>query len=813
MEVLNPQPENLTVNFDQGTVFPVPLSSGENEIPIFVKAESTTGSYDVKIKITIDNGDVIYSNIKIYVTEQGYERLPDLMVSNRDISFSNSNPNSGDPVTLIARIHNIGATAVSDVLVEFYDLDDYLGAATIENIDPGSIETAHISVSFTDEGVHLIRVVVDPYDQSDVIQELDETNNEASQILQVGSISESMGNIFVTASTPSTVTAGYLFKITGHSMYEIYVNEEWNRDYVVKGGAVQIIISNDTGDEWVYSDAHTDINGNFSKLVQAPSDTGSYHISIRVTDKTFSGNRDLSFSVVGASPDPVNSLPSPPTYSGTGNWTSSGGAWVWVWKVPPVNEPTPTEDLFVYSEDIAFSKDNPAFEEEITIFTNINYWASSTEYAAKDVAVNIYVTYPSLPKVKIGQTIIDNITMGQPDFGSRYISASWKNRAEGIYIVEVEIVPLDTGYVEETQLNNAATRAIIVGNLQPGKGAVSGQVTDPFGGYNGATINLINNNETIDSTNTDQMGHYLFPEVLVGDYQVEIETPIGYEVLNSEVKSTTVSSSFVSIVDFHLRITDSEGPITNDVLPDTNPTPVGGIFTLQAMVDDTDKGGSDIKSAGYSMDGGPSTSMVPGDGFFDSSVENVTYDLIAPAISGVYDICVFGTDEYDNDGPEECTLLVVYDPDGGFVTGGGWIDSPEGAYVPDASLIGKANFGFVSKYKKGETVPAGQTEFQFKIADLNFHSDTYDWLVIAGAKAMYKGTGTINGEGEYKFMLSAIDADINKNDAYEVDRFRIKIWYEANDTEYIVYDNALESDDDVDMTEIGGGSIVIHTKK
>ena len=73
----------------------------------------------------------------------------------------------------------------------------------------------------------------------------------------------------------------------------------------------------------------------------------------------------------------------------------------------------------MYSEDIAFSKDNPAFEEEITILANINYWASSTEYAAKDVAVNIYVTYPGLPKMKAGQTIIDSIAMGQPDFAGR----------------------------------------------------------------------------------------------------------------------------------------------------------------------------------------------------------------------------------------------------------------------------------------------------------------------------------------------------------------------------------------------------------
>ena len=56
--------------------------------------------------------------------------------------------------------------------------------------------------------------------------------------------------------------------------------------------------------------------------------------------------------------------------------------------------------------------------------------------------------------------------------------------------------------------------------------------------------------------------------------------------------------------------------------------------------------------------------------------------------------------------------VVVFDPEGGFVTGGGWIDSPERAYVAEPSLTGKATFGFVSKYKKGADTPTGNTVFQ-----------------------------------------------------------------------------------------------------
>ena len=64
--------------------------------------------------------------------------------------------------------------------------------------------------------------------------------------------------------------------------------------------------------------------------------------------------------------------------------------------------------------------------------------------------------------------------------------------------------------------------------------------------------------------------------------------------------------------------------------------------------------------------------------------------------------------------------MVVYDPNAGFVTGGGWIQSPAGAHAADPALTGKANFGFVAKYQKGANVPNGNTEFQFQAGNLNF---------------------------------------------------------------------------------------------
>ena len=176
--------------------------------------------------------------------------------------------------------------------------------------------------------------------------------------------------------------------------------------------------------------------------------------------------------------------------------------------------------------------------------------------------------------------------------------------------------------------------------------------------------------------------------------------------------------------------------------------------------------------------------------------------------AGVYEVTFTVADNDGGSVSESSTsFIVIYDPSGGFVTGGGWIHSPAGAYVADPSATGKANFGFVSKYKKGASVPTGQTEFQFKAGDLNFHSSSYEWLVIAGKdKAKYKGVGTINGEGNYGFMITAVD---NGNGG---DTFRIKIW-DRDSGNGVVYDNHMGSGDDAyDGTTIGGGNIKVHSK-
>jgi len=150
--------------------------------------------------------------------------------------------------------------------------------------------------------------------------------------------------------------------------------------------------------------------------------------------------------------------------------------------------------------------------------------------------------------------------------------------------------------------------------------------------------------------------------------------------------------------------------------------------------------------------------------------------------------------------------LVVYNPSGGFVTGAGWFHSLPGAYLLDLNASGRANFGFVSKYRKDSPVPEGVTSFQFHAGNLNFTSTRYEWLVVTNYKAFYKGEGAVNGEPGYHFIISMIDGA--KKSPSVPDKFRIKIWDASKNA---VYDNQFGAADGVEATtNIAGGNIIIH---
>ncbi|MBV5329046.1 MAG: hypothetical protein JZU65_15690 [Chlorobium sp.] len=558
VEIINPHSE-ITESLTQEN--PISIAPGTTHIlPIVIDAGTMAiGVYDdLLMKVTVDDGSILYSSIKLTITQAGAANLPDLSISSSDIS---STTNADGTVTLTVAIHNKGSLPAANVQVRFFELDTQLEDTVIAQIPVNGIASASITVPMAESGDHLIRVVVNPLG---TIEELDEANNEASKIVQVaGPTVITQGNMLVTGSLPSTVYSNALFTVSGQAVYDIYANGIRYTNYVVKGGTVQITVTGIDGTKWIYGDVHTDLNGNFLKSIQAPASPGTYNISMTVTDNTFIGKRNLVVAVTdppqSTSPPPP---PNPPTSSGSGSWTysggssggSGGGSWNWSWTTPPTNGPVPQRDLRVYSENIHFSKNNPAENEEITVFAEINYWATSTDLVAQNIPVNFYITYPGTPKTKIGQTVISSLSIGTPDSGSRYVYASWKNQTQGIYIVEVGI---DPSYIEENMLNNAATRAIIVGNMESYRGAIEGQVINSWGGVGNVVVKLYDTTGStmLESMTTDNTGHYFFENLSVADYRVHIVTPEGYQP-DAETKPAQVVDQEITVINFSLAQPD-----------------------------------------------------------------------------------------------------------------------------------------------------------------------------------------------------------------------------------------------------------------
>ena len=264
-------------------------------------------------------------------------------------------------------------------------------------------------------------------------------------------------------------------------------------------------------------------------------------------------------------------------------------------------------------------------------------------------------------------------------------------------------------------------------------------------------------------------------------------------------QSVTVTGTDVAgnqtVVTHDYSVVDTVAPTVGEPVVTPNPVSVDATSLLQVDVSDD---GSGLASAEWFLDTDPGQ----GDGEPMAISGGVATATIGAGLEpGVYTVSVRAQDNAGNWSAPSETLLVVYDPEGGFVTGGGWIDSPEGALAADPNASGRANFGFVSKYKKGATIPTGQTEFRFVAGDLDFHSSSYDWLVVnqGGTRAQFKGSGTINGAGAYRFMIWATDDS--------PDTFRIRIWTEDSaGGETTVYDNGTDQ-------PIGGGNVVVHTKK
>ena len=274
--------------------------------------------------------------------------------------------------------------------------------------------------------------------------------------------------------------------------------------------------------------------------------------------------------------------------------------------------------------------------------------------------------------------------------GSGTATRSHVYSAPGTFTVTVSVSDMDGGV-------SSATAQLVV-NAPP-----TASAGGPYSGVEGGSVTL---NGTAGDPDNDPLGTTwtmawtgapgtactlsgsttLIPTVGCNDDATVTATLSVSDGINAPVTSTAQ----VQIV----NVVPSIGAVTVPM----SPVAVGTPITLQTSF--TDAGTNDTHTATIAWGDATSSGATVTEAHRSGGVNTVH---ARSATAGTYTVTVTVRD--NNNGAATATAgsyIVVYDPSAGFVTGGGWISSPSGAYTPtnnaDPDYVGKANFGIVAKY-------------------------------------------------------------------------------------------------------------------
>jgi probable HAF family extracellular repeat protein len=249
----------------------------------------------------------------------------------------------------------------------------------------------------------------------------------------------------------------------------------------------------------------------------------------------------------------------------------------------------------------------------------------------------------------------------------------------------------------------------------------------------------------------------------------------------------------------------TDAPVVGPIMP-ADPVAVGARIAFSANF--TDQNSADTHKANWSWGDrcGPGAGSVTESGGAGTARASHAF-----CKAGVYPVTLTVK---DNTGRSSTVArdVVVYDPAAPAVVGAGWFMSPQGAYRKDKVHAGRATFSFVSKASGDVTSRQRDLALTFHVTGLHFQSAAYDALSVAANRAQYQGSGTVNGAGNYRFLLTTVDGSAGKQAGQS--RLRMKIWHTdaRTNAEVVDYDNQVGASALAAANEgsaIGAGSIAI----
>jgi hypothetical protein len=165
---------------------------------------------------------------------------------------------------------------------------------------------------------------------------------------------------------------------------------------------------------------------------------------------------------------------------------------------------------------------------------------------------------------------------------------------------------------------------------------------------------------------------------------------------------------------------------------------------------------------------------------------------VAPAPTGVIDL--------RNLAPEPADASVKRST--GWLSGGGAIQSPAGAWSRAPGAAGVASFGIAVRHLDEADAPTGFAALTFESGNLDLRSTGFDWLLFVGRIGVAAGWGTLNGVEGYSFKVMAVDGGPAGGGA-----LRVRIWLSA--TAAVIYDSDPAVRGDVPSSAIVRGSVTV----